>query len=247
MIRYCKKYYFIKVHESWFDYKFNLADLFYINAYLHIKDITKKPLAIRNTTYTLENDLEQDINKIFSGFTRNIKTGICRAERAGITVCFNKNISGFVEFYNAFAAKKKIPLISEKRLEEIGGQLLLGFALYEGRILAAHSYVIDEDVSIMRIFWGCSARLENNEDKDKASLGNKLLYFKSMIYFKEMGIKTYDWGGYAYNTKDKQLLGINNFKKQYGGRIVACRNYLSVGYFVLHMIAGILGLLGKIY
>ena len=46
-----------------------------------------------------------------------------------------------------------------------------------------------------------------------------------------------DFGGYAENTDNKSLQGINEFKLSFGGHKVECENYQSLPYFLLNKIA----------
>ena len=49
-----------------------------------------------------------------------------------------------------------------------------------------------------------------------------------MIYFKKEGYAIYDFGGYAYGTNNPDLIGINNFKDQFGGELVEESNFSPV-------------------
>ncbi|MEI2749887.1 MAG: hypothetical protein V9E88_14145 [Ferruginibacter sp.] len=53
--------------------------------------------------------------------------------------------------------------------------------------------------------------MKNSIDK-LIGMANKLLTAKDIGYFKEQGYKMMDFGGYAENTEDKSLKGINDFK-----------------------------------
>lgn len=247
MVEYCKKYYFIKVHNSWFNYAFNPIDAFRIKAYLHLKNVKRPPPAVKSISYTVENNLDQDAEKILSGFARNLRTEIRKAQEIGITTFFHEDVDGFVRFYNAFALKKQIPLISNRRLQELGSSLRLSYALRKNEVLAAHSYMIDEDESIVRVCWGGTARLGDDVDNNTIGLANKLLHFQDMLSFKAKGIKVYDWGGYAKDATDQSLIGINNFKMKFGGQVVPCHNYETVAYILIHKLAGTMGFLGKVY
>lgn len=41
---------------------------------------------------------------------------------------------------------------------------------------------------------------------------NRCLHWQGIRYFKQQGFHNYDWGGYALNTTDPTLQGINRFK-----------------------------------
>ena len=48
----------------------------------------------------------------------------------------------------------------------------------------------------------------------------------------ELGIRTYDLGGIATDTKDRNLSGINEFKLGFGGKVVREDHWLSPLYFL---------------
>jgi len=56
---------------------------------------------------------------------------------------------------------------------------------------------------------------------------NRFLHYEDIRYFKEHGYETYDLGGYAKDTQDPKLQGINVFKESFGGTIVEQYNYYS--------------------
>ena len=68
----------------------------------------------------------------------------------------------------------------------------------------------------------------------------------NIIRFKEEGYKTFDFGGYVVDTIDKGLLWINNYKLQFGGKIVACKDYYSVPYWLLKKLGRLLGMAGTV-
>lgn len=246
MVEFYKQFYFMKVYECWFAYKYKLTDIFLLKAYLHIKSFNKKrPPGIFRKSYTIENSLESDVNDIFSGFSSSTKNEIRKGERADIICYFHDDVDGFVTYYNSFARKKRIPEVSSERLEALGSSLKLSYALLDGRVLVAHSYITDQEEGIVRLYQSASSRLGRKEDNYIGAIANKYLHFKDIKYFKEQGFKTYDWGGYAKNTDDRALKGINDFKLKFGGRVVDCLNYYSIGYVLCHKVANIFGFLGK--
>ena len=74
MIRYYKKFKFLKVYENWFIYQYKLSDVLGLNVYWHVKkqDRHKIP-AIKNIFHTIELDLEQDIETITANFSKQIR------------------------------------------------------------------------------------------------------------------------------------------------------------------------------
>jgi len=49
-------------------------------------------------------------------------------------------------------------------------------------------------------------------DRNLVGRANKYLTVKNILHFKEEGYKTFDFGGYAKDTSDESLKGINNYK-----------------------------------
>lgn len=151
----------------------------------------------------------------------------------------------FVDFYNGFAADRNIDLTSERRLKEMQPFLQVSMAFQDGMLLAAHSYLADTEAGITRLMQSASARLNPAADKQLTGRANKLLHYFDMLHFKEKGFKIYDFGGYAMNTDDKGLQGINHFKLSFGGEIKICKNYFSVPYFIFKKLAAATGRLGR--
>jgi len=185
----------------------------------------------------LEISLVQDIDLIFSGFSETVRSQIRKSQKEGVTCCFHNDTDGFVLFYNEFANYRGIPQTSVKRIREMGENMRMSYGILDGQIVSAHSYLVDKEVGIVKLFHSASRRFETKKDASKIGRSNKLLHYKDMIHFKEQGFTLYDFGGYAENTKDQGLKGINEFKLSFGGKKVICNNYYSVGYILLKKVA----------
>ena len=246
MVRYYKKIFFFKVYESWFSYQFQLKNLFSLNAFFHLKDNNKWIPAVQNKTYTLELDLENDTEVIYSKFTKQIRQQIKIAEKEGTTCYFHTDIEKFVEFFNEFAQKKATWLTSAQRIKDMGENVKLSFAVNNGVVLAAHSYILDKEIGIVRNLHSATKRLDENYDRNLIGRANKYLTVTDIFYFKEHGFKIFDFGGFAKDTENESLKGINNFKLQFGGDLVACINYYSVNYWLLKKIAKLVKVSGNV-
>jgi hypothetical protein len=246
MVSFYRKYYFLKVHQNWFAGDCKISDIFSLNAYLFVKNIKQKRIwGIKKISYTIENSLLQDMDRVFSGFSATTRYEIRRAEKEGIDCRFHNDIDGFVEFYNKFARERNIPPTSRQRVIEMGDNLKLSFALLNGKILSAHSYIIDKEVGIVRFYQSASVRFDSDFDPTKIGRSNKLLQYKDMMYFKDQGFKIFDFGGYSENTQNKGLIGINHYKLSFGGKITTCYSCYSVGYFLIMRVAELLELLRR--
>jgi hypothetical protein len=248
MIRYYKKFFFLKVYENWFEYKYTLKNTLSLNVYWNIKKQDKKRIpAIKQITHTVELDLYQETEAIFAGFSKQIRQQYKIAENEGITAAFNdNNVAEFVVFFNDFASRKNTDLVSNRRIEEIGKSLQISFAYYNGQILAAHSYLIDEQIGIVRHHHSATKRLDENYDKNLIGRANKYLTVKNIEYFKQQGFKTFDFGGYAADTKDESLAGINKYKLLFGGKVVPSTNYFTYSYWLFKKVSRLAGLAGQV-
>lgn len=248
MIRYYKKFYFIKVYENWFQYKYRLSNVFGLNVYWHVKKQDRKTIpATRFISHTIELDLNQETDAINAGFSKQIRQQARIAETEGINCSFNiTDIDTFVEFFNDFARKKNTNLVSRRRMEEFGEGIKLSFALYNGELLAAHSYLVDKEAGIVRHHHAATRRLDDQIDRNLIGRANKYLTVKNIHHFKEEGYKTFDFGGYARDTTDESLKGINNYKLLFGGTVVESVNYFSYGYWLLKKLSKLLGMEGKV-
>jgi hypothetical protein len=243
MISFTKRIFFFKVREYWFSYEKKISDIFTLTTYLNIQGPEESRIwGLKKITHSVQNSLTLDKETIFAGFPSSYRNEIRKAEKEGIMCSYDKDIDSFVDFFNAFVIKVKIPPTSHRRLLEIGENLVLSFAKLDGTILSAHAYLIDREVGIAYMYHSASRRFDSNFDRAKIGRSGKLLHYNDMLYFKGNGFKTYDFGGYAENTKDTGLAGINIYKLSFGGKKVTCFHYYTIGYKLLKLVYQLLGL-----
>jgi lipid II:glycine glycyltransferase (peptidoglycan interpeptide bridge formation enzyme) len=234
-----------KVSEVWFGYKFSLPDMLWLTAWQHVKQNKRRIYGVRQPSHTIENNLSLTADALFTGYGKTVQVEIKQAEKAGVTCFFKQDIDAFVRFYNAFARHRDIDDTSVERLQRMEHCLCLSFAMKESQILAAHSYIIDKQSGVVRLMQSASLRLKEGADKQLTGRANKLLHYFDMLYFKKEGFTIYDFGGYAMDTTDPGLQGINRFKLSFGGAVTVCYNYWSYPYYVIKKIAARVGLLGR--
>jgi lipid II:glycine glycyltransferase (peptidoglycan interpeptide bridge formation enzyme) len=166
---------------------------------------------------------------------------IRKARTDGIQCRITDNIKEFVYLNNRLIEEKKISgLLSEEELRKYGDAFLLRVAyINENQILVYHSYLYDSSIKRVRCMHSVSRIHDENttqEEKALTSRANRLLHYEDMLYFREQGCITYDFGGYAYNSADKGLLGINNFKDTFGGVLVEESIYIP---YIIYIIKNI--------
>ena len=247
MITYKKKLFIFNINETWFNYDDSIWNIFKLNVFMHVKDAAhKKKIGKLDISHTLELDLEQDTELIFSGFSKQIRQQVKIAENEGTTCYFHQEIEKFADFFNDFAIKKETFTTSKEKIFELGDSVKMSFAENNDQVLAAHSYLIDDKIGIVRHLHSATKRLDEQFDRNLIGRANKYLTVKDILYFKEKGYKLFDFGGFAKDTEDESLKGINNYKLLFGGKLVPCYNYYSYGYWYLKILSRVLGLSGKL-
>jgi lipid II:glycine glycyltransferase (peptidoglycan interpeptide bridge formation enzyme) len=245
MIRFVKKFTGIGVSEVWFAEKITPVDRFKLSGYMHMQQAKTGIGVIAQHSCTVENSLLPDAESIFAGYSKTVQVEVKQAQKKNIACRLTSNLAQFVDFYNDFAADRNIDLTSERRLKEMEPYLQISMAFENDILLAAHSYLADKDAGIVRLMQSASARLNPAVDKQLTGRANKLLHYFDMLHFKKEGYHTYDFGGYAMDTADKGLQGINKFKLSFGGEIKTCKNYCSYPYYILKKLAAATGRLGR--
>ncbi len=162
-------------------------------------------------------DLKEDLDSLWKNLSKSsCKYAIKRAKREGIKINININYEEFIKINNSFRESKKLSksyLNDVELMKKIG---TLFIAKLGDEILGGNFYVNDE--KNMRWLLGASKRLEVN--KEKATLignANKLLIWEAIKFGKRNGIETFDLGGYSLDKNNSEKMGINSFKKGFGG------------------------------
>jgi lipid II:glycine glycyltransferase (peptidoglycan interpeptide bridge formation enzyme) len=244
MVRFLKNFGKFNVHEVWFADEKKFVDTFKLSVYMHPQKNSGCFFGLKNYSYTIENDLSLSLHEIFENCSKTVKIEVKQAQKQQVQCFFSNDIEAFVSFYNDFAKERQIDATSAKRLTEMLANLQLSFVTLDGIIVAAHGYLVDEQQKIVRLMLSASKRLSSVENKQQVGKINKLLHWHDFEYFKKQGFLKYDFGGFAKDTVDKGLDGINKFKQSFGGRIVLCKNVASIPYTALKKIAGLFGKLG---
>jgi hypothetical protein len=236
MIQFKKKFYFFQLNETWFRLNDSIFKNLGLVRYFCVQNPPiKKPLGLHiDLSYTLSIDLNQEIEQIKSKFKSNLKNEINQGDKIPFDIVFNKDISTFIDFYNQFAGRKKIYQMNEQMKKALPqNRYLVGFSTLNGEILSANLYILDTELGFVRWFLGSSSRLNVEVDKKTIGISNKFLLFKSIVHFKSLNLQKFDFGGYAENTTNKSLKGINDFKAAFGGEKEKCISYNSLLYSFL--------------
>jgi lipid II:glycine glycyltransferase (peptidoglycan interpeptide bridge formation enzyme) len=195
--------------------------------------VDKKPFGFICTPfYTILNTLDIPEQEIIKGFTSTVRNEVRRSERENVQWCLMDSLDEFRLFHNAFAAAKGAYMADEGLIEGYKDKLVITCASLNEKVLAAHAYLCDREAKTVRLLLSSNIRLTERIDANLVGRANKFLHFKDMVHFKENGYLVYDFGGFAYNTNEKQRQGINAFKQSFGGKLVQHTNYQSWLYWL---------------
>ena len=223
-----------KFTKIWFAKKLNMNDMFKFVMYKQ-SSLTKNIFGfVRVPFYTLLIDLKEDVDILFTRIRKNTKYKINRASRDGVKFAIHEDIDTFLEYYNKFASLKELGQLKKEELIKLNQNLIITKAINEeSDTYVMHSYVCDKELKKVRLFH--SASFYESDDKkirNLVGMANRFLHFEDMKYFKDNGYEEYDFGGYAYNTQDKHLKNINDFKSAFGGVLVEQSDYYSYPLYI---------------
>ena len=184
--------------------------------------------------HTCMNDLTRTEEEIFSDINKNVRYECRRSEKDGVEIRFysRAEIEGnpmlldtFADIYQRMYQSKGLDVdwnkvTVDKYLEE--DAILFSAALYEGEIIVFHAYICDETDT--RLLYSASCFRETSADQNLIGRANKRLQWEDMKYFKNKGVKRYDWGGIS-NFENPN--GIDEFKLKFGGEKVTYYNVFA--------------------
>lgn len=238
MVQYNRSFYIFRISEQWFQINATWKDLFSFRAFMFIDAIVKtNPFLLREKTFTYIIHLEQKSEDIKRKFNQNVQREINKAITQNVECSHELNLNKFYTFFSEFAKLKKIYQPKFDSMFVLKDNLHTSFAKLNGEIIVAHSYIKDIETGVVRLFQSASKRLDHHYDKNIIGQANKLLTFSDIEYFKVQGYKIYDFGGVALHTQNKSLLGINHFKKSFGGQLIYNYNYFSPLLYVLRKLS----------
>jgi GNAT acetyltransferase-like protein len=171
-------------------------------------------------------DLSPKEDAITGQFGKDCRYKIRRAEaRDGLAMEWlaepQARLDEFSAFYDSFARERSIWLSDRRWLAAAcaAGQLVLTSASRDGETLAWHAYLVCGKSAWLQ-YTASSFRNGNGDHRALVGRTNRWLHWKEMLQFKELGVERYDWGGLFEDESAPENAGINNFKRDFGGREV---------------------------
>jgi len=231
----------LTLNECWFSSKVPIDKASLLSFYCYRDtsvDIESKALK-KEKKYTLINDLTQERDKIFSSFKPNVRNQIRKFDKSE-EFSYSSNHESkelFLEFYSRFAEAKGLSKVEENSIDKYGKNLFYISGYLDGVLTNMQVYIEDKNSGTVRLLHSISTLYEKGDKHKQAKIGwiNCYLHWHSILYFKEEGFKTFDWGGYT-NDINSPLAGIDKFKASFGGEKVVLYNYYTLGYYTLKII-----------
>lgn len=182
--------------------------------------------------HTLLIDLNQKGEELSAGMDRGTRYEVRRAaskDNLSINIVSSlgrEALQSFCDYYDEFARQRSLALVFRARLEAMAnkGRLVISSAAdIEGRALVQHAYF-----NGLRAHLLYSASLlpstQNVALRGLIGRANRLLHWQDMLYFKQLGMSAYDFGGIDVLNNSEETTRISQFKEGFGGKVVESYN-----------------------
>ncbi|MDZ8079915.1 MAG: hypothetical protein RMX35_12550 [Nostoc sp. DcaGUA01] len=220
-----KKFIF-SVGEVWFDE--NPQELRNVDVVHYRQSIHPIKGGQSDEFYTRVIDLTKSHDELWGSISSNDKYKIRRAEQKDEVIyeyweqTDSDILNEFCKFYDLFASQKgltKINKIQLKNRVDAGVIDISRVKLKDGESLVWHVYYRTKNRA--RLLHSASLK-KNNDTSYQSILGraNRYHHWQDIVRFKNLGISTYDFGGWYRGSTDQEKLGINQFKEKFGGEVV---------------------------
>lgn len=231
-----KKYSTYDVLQIW--YPLNVHDDVYEN-YKLIMSFNEYQGFWKKPAQSLECTLTCQVDEIMNRMKRNTRYEIQRAIKrdklytAVITNLSEDDMKEYAAYYDKFADSKRMHHINRPRVKALAEQGMYTITRCrdnEGNILVEHAYYLDKKEKKVMLATSASMFREsdNSEYRNLIGRANRMLHYKDILTFKELGYEVYDFGGIGNDNDD--LRAIAAFKLGFGGDV---RTYDAS--FTLHL------------
>ena len=173
---------------------------------------------------SLVSDLSPADEVIASRFRKDCRYKIRRAEtRDGLTLVFTRQpedrLDEFAGFFDAFARQKGHHPCDRGWLRAAcaARQLTLSAACRGAEALVWHAHVVCGATAGLQ-YTASHFRGQDSDTRALIGRANRWLHWQELLRFKQMGLAHYDWGGLFEDESVPERAGINQFKRDFGGR-----------------------------
>ena len=178
--------------------------------------------------HTLTVDLTEDLEAIFARFKKDTRNEIRRAQEKDRVQCrcwsqpSPEVLEQFLDFYAKFAADNGLSVVNSRisTAARTGCLHLSAAEADSGEPLVWHAYL--HIANRVRLLHSASLfrKAKTVAERNMIGRANRLQHWLDMVQFKKAGVLTYDFGGWYDGNLDQKKLRINQFKEEFGGRVV---------------------------
>ena len=229
----------INITQVWYsdatsEWKLLKTDLFFVHG---VYEKGKK--GVWQTFHSLLTDLTASEEDMLAAVHKNFKYQIRRSQREDVSyrMYSAKEIMENADLLDKFAAMYEA-MYSEKGMKQTlnkeqillyakADALMISIMMMGEEIAVVHSYIVGEDTA--RLLHSVSEFRREDMDANFIARCNKRHHWEDLCYFKQMGIKEYDWGGISSFDNPN---GIDDFKSKFGGKPVTYYNQFEAGSFL---------------
>lgn len=195
----------------------------------HFKDSKVKMnrlLYSKSQSFTLISNLDLEEDELLKRMDKGTKYEVKRSLKEAEVDVKDISLDTFIEVYNRFVETKGLNKINRGMMNFEPAVIIRG-AFISDALVAAHAYTYSKNLGIVRLLYSVTEPRMNDDADLRSKVGrtNRFLHFDDMKYFKNIGFRTYDFGGFAKDTNDRGLQGINKFKQGFGGEVTQLENY----------------------
>ncbi len=178
--------------------------------------------------YTVLNDLRKPPAELFGEIDPKTARRITEAEEQDRLRCERCDLKEpalldeVEEMWNQFATAHKTPPLERYWLDKVrdaGALDLVAAKDPQGDVLAYHLVFLTPKRA-RQIIAISPYKTPSVAWRNAVSRANCLIHWHNFLTFREWGIAYFDFGGWYPGTSDIRLLGLNKFKRSFGGRVV---------------------------
>jgi hypothetical protein len=179
--------------------------------------------------YTLLTDLRQGSGELFLGIEDRTRQKIAEAQEKDGLRCERLDSKGsrvmdrLEAMWNEFARAQHTALFEREWLEQISaaGKLDVCAALDPaGTVLGYHLVFLAPKRARQLFAISPYKAVPDVAWRGAVSRANCFIHWQNFVAFKAQGIPFFDFGGWYTGTTNIQFLGMNRFKKSFGGHVV---------------------------
>lgn len=186
---------------------------------------------------TLLSDLTESEEAMTAKFSKNCRYEVRRAAKENIetqmktgTDLTAEDIEEFCDFFVEFWASKGVAYKEIDKLKQeiteyaAKSAFTITSASVGGKKIVYHTYMTDD--TCVRLYHSASLYRKDAEvPQSLVGMANRYLHKEDMLYFKNAGKISYDWGGAG---RAEDVINITKFKESFGGTPVTYYDFTEV-------------------